>query len=182
MKRTISALVACLLLAGCLAKEGWLWRQPPKPASAPDRAGTLRGSVVSVIDGDTIDVLTPEKKTVRIRLHGIDAPEKAQAYGLAAKECAAKACAGAEVTAVIVDRDRYGRTVADVCLPDGRNLNRVLVAAGMAWWENRYAPKDSILRDLEASARADRRGLWSALGTRDPPIRPRDFRAKRGRK
>jgi len=67
---------------------------------------------------------------------------------------------GKNVTVHVTDTDRYGRTVADVILPDGRVLNRELVAAGLAWWYRRYS-KDENLGQLEAAARTARRGLWA---------------------
>jgi micrococcal nuclease len=60
----------------------------------------------------------------------------------------------------IKDYDRYGRTVADLILPDGRNLNREIVKAGFAWWYRKYAPRDREIEALESDARAAKRGLW----------------------
>ncbi len=59
-----------------------------------------------------------------------------------------------------VDKDRYGRTVAEVILPDGRSLNREMVGQGAAWWYREYSPTDFRLARLESEARATRRGLW----------------------
>jgi endonuclease YncB( thermonuclease family) len=75
------------------------------------------------------------------------------------------------------DVDRYGRTVAEIILPDGRNLNREIVRAGFAWWYERYARHETVLRDLQDEARAARRGLWA-----DPsPMPPWEWRrAARG--
>ena len=71
------------------------------------------------------------------------------------------------------DQDRYGRTVADVILPDGRNLNREIVKAGFAWCYRKYAPRDAELEALESEARHAKRGLWV-----DPhPIPPWEYRA-----
>jgi micrococcal nuclease len=117
------------------------------------------GRVVGVTDGDTIKVLH-NGKAERIRLHGIDCPEKGQPFGTKAKEFTSALVFGKTVTVHVTDMDRYGRTVADVILPDGRVLNRELVAAGLAWWYRRYAPHDRILERLEAKARAARKGLW----------------------
>jgi endonuclease YncB( thermonuclease family) len=62
-----------------------------------------------------------------------------------------------------------------VVLPDGRNLNRELVQAGLAWWYRKYAPDDRELEKLEAEARSAKRGLWQ-----DPnPVPPWEFRKKR---
>ena len=74
------------------------------------------------------------------------------------------------------DRDRYGRTVGEVVLPDGKVLNQELVRAGLAWWYRDYAAGDSRLALLEQEARAAGRGVWS-----DPrAVPPWEYR-KRGR-
>jgi micrococcal nuclease len=67
---------------------------------------------------------------------------------------------GKTVRIVPRDTDRYGRTVAEVILPDGRSLNREMVREGLAWWYREYTPHDAELARLEAKARAARRGLW----------------------
>jgi micrococcal nuclease len=79
----------------------------------------------------------PQETTYRIRLHGIDAPERGQPYSNRAKQYASELAFGKEVTVEPVDRDQYDRPVADVILPDGQNLNRELVRAGLAWWYRR---------------------------------------------
>jgi endonuclease YncB( thermonuclease family) len=62
---------------------------------------------------------------------------------------------------LVRDTDRYGRTVAEVILPDGRNVNQEMVKAGYAWWFRKYAPNDGVLEDFEAEARNAKRGLWA---------------------
>jgi len=94
-------------------------------------------------------------------LHGIDAPESGQDFGSRAKQAASDLAFGRTVTVRPREIDRYGRTVADVILPDGRSLNRELVGQGMAWWYREYAPRDATLTSLEAQAKAARCGLWS---------------------
>jgi endonuclease YncB( thermonuclease family) len=141
----------------------------------------LRGRIVGIVDGDTLDLLTPDRQTIRLRLHGIDAPEAGQAHGAAAKEYAARLCFGSNVLARILSRDRNGRSVAEVTLPDNRNVGRALVEAGLAWWEPRFAPNDKNLERLEADARQARRGLWADLGTKAPPVRPSEHRNRKGR-
>ena len=75
------------------------------------------------------------------------------------------------------DIDRCKRTAAEIILPDGRNLNQELVRAGLAWWYQQYARRETVLRDLEQEARAAKRGLWI-----DPkPGAPWEWR-KAGRK
>ena len=117
------------------------------------------GRVVGVSDGGTIKVMH-NGRAEKIRLNGIDCPEKAQPFGTKAKQFTAAMVFGKDVTVQVKDADKYGRTVADVILSDGRNLNRELVAAGLAWWYRKYS-KDVSLGQLEAEAKASQRGLWA---------------------
>jgi endonuclease YncB( thermonuclease family) len=126
-------------------------------------AREFQGRVVGITDGDTITVLHDGRPQV-IRLHGIDAPETGQAFGTRATQCAATLAFGKTVVVSVRGLDRYGRTLGDVTLPDGRRLNQELVRAGCAWWFRRYSV-DSRLANLEARARAGHRGLWA---DRDP--------------
>ena len=89
-------------------------------------ATDFTGGVVSVLDGDTIEVLNGHH-TERIRLSGIDCPEKGQAFGKRAKQAASDLVFGKEVTLQTHGYDKYKRTLADVILPDGTNLNQELV-------------------------------------------------------
>jgi endonuclease YncB( thermonuclease family) len=124
-------------------------------ASAQD----LRGKVVRVADGDTITVLL-DRHPVPVRLNGIDAPERGQAFGRKAREFTAKLALHNEVTIRGFGQDRFRRTLGEVYLPDGRSLNHELVRAGYAWWFRRYS-KDGSLAELESQARAKRVGLWA---------------------
>lgn len=121
-------------------------------------AATIQGKVIKVLDGDTIDVLY-QSQPQRIRLNGIDAPEKGQAFGQKAKQFVFDIAAQKIVTVEVTDTDRYGRSIGDVTLPDGRSLNREIVKAGYAWWYRKYS-KDVSLGELEEEARSARRGLW----------------------
>ena len=134
------------------------------------------GTVVSVLDGDTIEVLLnmhPE----RVRLSGIDCPEKGQPFGTRAKQELSALVFGRDVILQTHGQDKYGRTLADVLLPDGTNVNHELVNDGWCWWYRKYALGHAELEKLEAEAREAKRGLWS-----DPhPVPPWEWR-KRGRK
>lgn len=135
-------------------------------------AESFSGKVVKVSDGDTISVMH-QGRAQKVRLQGIDAPEKRQAFGSRAKKCTSDLVFGRVVTVQVVDVDRYGRIVGEVILPDGRSLNRELVKAGLAWWYRKYS-KDRSLGQLEEEARSARRGLWM-----DPnPVPPWEFRRK----
>jgi micrococcal nuclease len=137
-------------------------------------AEEFTGKVVGVSDGDTIKVLRAGKQ-VRVRLSGIDCPEKRQAFGKRAKRFTSDLVFAKTVTVKVMDIDRYKRIVGEVILEDGTNLNHALVRAGLAWWYQRYAPGDRELERLEKSARENKRGLWA-----DPdPLPPWEFRKRR---
>jgi endonuclease YncB( thermonuclease family) len=132
------------------------------------------GKVVGVSDGDTIKVLRAGKQ-VKVRLSGIDCPEKRQAFGKRAKRFTSDLVFAKEVTVKVIDIDRYKRIVGEVILKDGTSLNHELVRSGLAWWYQRYAPDDKELERLEKIARENQRGLWA-----DPdPVPPWEFRRKR---
>ncbi|MCW5976489.1 MAG: thermonuclease family protein [Bryobacteraceae bacterium] len=129
------------------------------------------GKVVNVVDGDTFDILKGDS-VVRVRLYGTDAPESGQAFGAEATAHANDLAFGKVVRVEPISTDSYGRTVAEVVLPDERSLNQELIRAGLARWYQRYAPDDRKLQELEAEARQERRGLWA-----DPaPEAPWDWR------
>ena len=133
--------------------------------------------VVGVKDGDTFELLRDGKTTVTVRLLGVDSPEKNQAYGQKAKQFASDLAFGKTVKLIEHNKDRYGRTVGTIILPDGRSLNEELVREGYAWHYTAYS-KDKTLANLEADARRFKRGLWQ-----DPnPVAPWDFRKQRGNK
>jgi len=134
---------------------------------------TWNGSVVGVLDGDTLDVLHT-RHAERIRLYGIDCPEKRQAFGKVAKLATSALVFGRPVTVKPHATDRYKRSVAEVFLEDGTNLNHHLVKGGWCWWYRKYAPKDTVLEGLEHAARESRKGLWV-----DPhPIPPWEWRKR----
>jgi endonuclease YncB( thermonuclease family) len=95
-----------------------------------------------------------------------------QPFGARAKQAASALAFGQTVTIQVRDRDRYGRTVADVILPDGRQLNRELVRTGYAWWFRRYSA-DARLADAEAAARSAQAGLWHDRA----PVPPWEWRS-----
>lgn len=129
-----------------------------------------------VLDGDTLIVRASGKKSVTLRLYGIDAPEAGQDDGPRAKQILIALAARQRISVEPVDTDRYGRTVALVRLQDGTLLNEVLVAEGLAWVYAEYCHQELCvrLRELEAQARLERRGLWAAAN----PERPADWRRR----
>jgi len=116
------------------------------------------GKVVKVVDGDTFDIVD-ENKTTRIRLFGIDAPERGQAFNKRARAFMDSLVAGKQIRVVVRDKDRYGRTVGDAFLSDGTYVNAEIVRAGYAWQFRKYSTDPEVAR-LENAARSQRLGLW----------------------
>jgi endonuclease YncB( thermonuclease family) len=137
-----------LLLALALALAG--------PSAA--RGESWDGVVVSVRDGDTLDVRVGGE-TRRVRIAGIDTPERGQPWSDRARRALADRVAGREVRIHDIGRDRYGRTLGEV-YADGVCVGCELVREGHAW-VYRGASDDEVLHRLEAEARAQRRGLWA---------------------
>ena len=90
---------------------------------------------------------------IKVCLYGIDCPEKGQRYGKEAWGLAYRLSFGQVVLIESRGKGRYGRTIGNVTLPGGKNLNQELVKAGACWWYKYYAPKDEDLKRLEAEAR-----------------------------
>jgi len=126
--------------------------------TAPAGAEFFEGLVVKVVDGDTIDVLVGREPR-RVRLFGIDTPERGQPWANNAKQALARRVFGKQVRVNDVATDRYGRTVGEV-YADNVCVGCELVREGNAWVYRHYTD-DPVLYELEAQARAARRGLWS---------------------
>ncbi len=141
--------------------------------------GTQNYHLEGVGDGDTIYVRTMDNKvSYRVRFAMIDAPEKSQEYGMAAKSQLLQLLSGAETVSITsYGFDRYGRIIGMV-ESNGRNMNLEMVAAGAAWVYDTYASKpqfasykssfDNALKQAKASSR----GLWATKN----PLAPWKFR------
>lgn len=130
----------------------------------------LTGEVVSIADGDTFTLLTIGQQQIRIRLHGIDCPEKRQDFGTKAKQFLADMVFQKKVVVKTMDVDRYGRTIGIVTI-DGINVNEALLKAGLAWHYKKY-DQNPKWAEFENEARLAKRGLWSQANC----IAPWDFR------
>lgn len=152
----------------------------PPQATAPialntQMQGDISCKVVGISDGDTLTCLTNDKSQIKVRLNQIDAPEKSQAFGTAAKQALSGYVFGKTVGLKTNGTDKYGRTIAEVFVGD-KNINKAMVADGYAWAYREYMT-DNDYSDLETSARSNTKGLWSE----PDPIYPSDFRrGKRG--
>jgi endonuclease YncB( thermonuclease family) len=135
-------------------------------------AETIRGRVVGVTDGDTLAVLDGSDQQFKIRLSGIDAPEKRQPFGNRAKESLSEMVFGKQVVVESSKEDRYRRKVGKV-LHDGTDVNLEQIKRGMAWhyiaYAKEQAPADrEAYASAEAEAKAQRRGLWRETGQSAP--------------
>ncbi|EEJ1463331.1 thermonuclease family protein [Salmonella enterica subsp. enterica] len=136
-------------------------------------AAEIRGKVIRVIDGDTIDVLQ-DKTPVRIRLANIDAPEKKQAYGRWSANQLKGLVAAQPVTVTYTQTDRYGRIIGRVFTTNGTEASRFMVQSGAAWVYERYNA-DRALPELQREAQAHKRGLWADTN----PVPPWKWRHSR---
>lgn len=136
----------------------------------------LAGKVTRIIDGDTVDVVLASGR-VRVRLHGIDAPERDQPGGAEAGEWLRQRLQDRDVLLEPVSQDRYERLVAIIHDRD-QNVNDALVASGHAWAYRQYLRKaDRHLCESEFRARREQAGLWAAAAAHAPW----EFRSTRGR-
>ena len=142
-------------------------------------AADLTGRVVSIPDGDTITIQTSDRTRHRIRLDGIDAPERTQPYSQISRKNLAAMVEGQQVTVTSSKIDRFGRMVGIVRTEQHADVGLEQIRAGLAWHFKRYEQEQTpenraAYATVEALAKAAKRGLW-----RDPePIAPWEFRAK----
>lgn len=158
------------------AKKGlWADENPVKPylfrkGGKQQAAEPVADEVIChyVQDGDTFKL--PDNKT-RVRLWGIDAPEKGQPYADESRARLKELCEGKAVRLEIKDTDQYGRKVAVVWMGK-KNINLQMVKEGLAWHYAYFAPDARDLAAAEEAARKARKGLWKDKN----PINPYDFR------
>lgn len=134
------------------------------------------GRVIGVSDGDTITVLDNSNTQHKIRLAGIDAPEKSQAFGQRSKENLSVLVFGKSVLVDSRKNDRYGRSIGKITV-NGQDANLAQIRAGFAWhykaYEKEQLPADrAAYSQAETDARRRRAGVWQD----SMPIPPWDFR------
>ena len=133
----------------------------------------LKGyQAVKVSDGDTLNVQKVENgkfvgEIVKIRMFGIDAPEKTQDYGIESKQALEKLVNGKTLEIEEKNRDRYGRTVAVVYV-NGKNVNEEMVKNGNAWWYQEYDKKDTKMQAYQENAKKNKLGLFGKRGYVEP--------------
>ena len=131
--------------------------------------GIITGKVIHVTDGDTITILDATNTKNKIRLYGIDAPEKAQDFGNKSREKLASLVAGKDIAVTVMDIDRYGRNVGRINV-EGKEVAEEMIKAGMVWLYNAYCkiPECKHWKELETQAKNDKIGLWSNPTAQEP--------------
>lgn len=128
--------------------------------------------VLKVSDGDTISIQKVDNgkfvgEILKIRMYGMDAPEKSQDYGPESRQALEKLVAGKTLSIEIKNKDRYGRTVA-IVYANGKNVNEEMVRTGNAWWYQEYAKKDTQFEEYQKNAMQKKLGLFSRKGYIEP--------------
>ena len=141
-------------------------------------AAEYTAKVVGVADGDTIVVLDSSKTQHKVRLAGIDAPERAQVFGNRSKQSLSDLVYMKDVTIETNKIDRYGREIGKV-IHNGDDVCLEQVNRGMAWWYRDYryeqSPEDRVLYEaVEDAAKAARVGLWHDK----EPVAPWEWRKR----
>jgi len=140
------------------------------PAHQLEAGELIEGLVLKVSDGDTLLLLSEHGEKIKVRLYGIDAPEKKQAYGPEAHEALSALALDRTVKVERVARDKYRRLVGIVEV-EGLSLNRVLLSSGLAWVDPRFCKRKKPCNRYWQSAREARRdglGLWSDASPQPP--------------
>jgi endonuclease YncB( thermonuclease family) len=132
----------------------------------------LVGSAIKIVDGDTFDLLVGTT-IYRIRLNGIDTPERGQPFYKNAKDALGNWCRLQPLTVKYKSKDRNGRLIGDVYTTTGYWINLKLVEEGLAWHYKKYST-DKTLATAEKKARANKTGLWKEVN----PVAPWIWRRK----
>jgi len=136
-------------------------------------AQVYKGEVVKITDGDTFILLVNGKEQIKVRIDGIDAPEKGQAYGNRSKECLSSMIWGDSIIVQVSKTDRYGRSIGKVSTSTIQDVGFEMIKAGYAW-QYRDFNNDKSYTLAENLARKNMKGLWQDKN----PIRPQDYRKK----
>lgn len=158
MKRLVLLLVCILLPSICFAQK-------------------FSVKVVAISDGDTFTAINNDNLQLKIRVFGIDAPEKKQSFGNKSKEFLSSLIFGKKILIDVQTQDKYGRYSAYVYSPEGKDVSLLMIHEGMAWHYTEY-DNNKVYEEAQVLAKKAKRGLWA-----DPsPVAPWDFRSNMGRK
>ena len=130
---------------------------------------TAEVAAQTVQDGDSII----RGDGVRVRLYGIDAPEKDQPYGREARK-ALKQYMPLVAKMKEYEEDRYGRLIVELFTEDNKSINEAMICSGAAWWYEYYAPDRPQFKRCQEDAQKNKRGLWA----QEDPVAPWDWRRR----
>jgi endonuclease YncB( thermonuclease family) len=177
-------IICCLLIASSGCRKSAVTQHPSNLESSAGSvsvendnspAYVLEGRVIAVNDGDTITVRDAQERVYRVRLIGIDAPERGQDFGGASRQGLAQLVTDKPCAVKYNKTDQFGRLLGRVFVDDN-NVNVAQVRAGFAWHYRKERDIDARERlafeSAEASAKAERRGLWQQI----EPTPPWDYR------
>jgi micrococcal nuclease len=158
MRLRLVVVTVAVLLASSLAAAQTTDRRTGGGAALASLGSNFSGRVVSVTDGDTLDVVTADNRRVRIRLEGIDSPERGEPFSTVARTFTRQLAFDKTVQVKAHDVDRYGRLVARVT-SEGKDLSLELVSAGLARHYTVFS-FDQRLEAAQQQAQQERRGMW----------------------
>ena len=130
-------------------------------------------TVVGITDGDTFTVINRDKLQLKVRIIGIDAPEKNQAYGSKAKQALSDLIFKKQIEIDVQYQEKWGRFAAKVYTADGQDVGLLMLQQGMAWHNVNY-DKTASYSAAEKTARAAKKGLWKDAN----PVAPWEFRSR----
>ena len=166
---------ALLLIVLTLFAAGLQYYNSSKESN-DDPTCNLKGKVIRVVDGDSITVLDSENAQHKIRMAGIDAPERKQPYGKAARQYLAKYVFKKQVCVGWYKRDKYQRLVGVVRI-DGEDINLKMITAGLSWHYKQYQNEQSASDRVRYSkAQEDAESADAGLWRDRNPIAPRLWR------
>lgn len=170
LKYISSFLVLILVLAATYCRN-----QKESAVAPTDLTDCLTGKAVKIYDGDTYDLLLPNDTVLRVRMEGIDAPEKGMPFNNVSKKYLGELLENQTVYLCVTGTDRYKRTLGFTYLEDGRDVGAEMIKAGLAWHYKAYN-NDEKLAELEEAAKKACVGLWSDS---EEPLAPWDVRKDR---
>jgi len=136
-----------------------------------DRKNLIQGKVIGIFDGDTYNILTIDNQTIKVRMEGIDAPEREMPFHKASQKYLSQLIYKKDIKLDKTGEDQYGRTLGFTYLLDGTDINLQMLKEGMVWHYKKYN-SNRLYSDAEKEARSFKKGLW----TDKNPIAPWEFR------
>ena len=129
-------------------------------------ADIVKGTVISITDGDTLKALINGKQE-KIRMFGIDAPGSKQTWGKESKEALSNLISGKDVSFDIKSKDKYGRTLA-ITFVGKKNINLEMIKTGNAWYYEFFDKNNLESKKAMENAKKNKLGLWGTPNPKNP--------------